>query len=150
MLTGVAFRFLKFKKILKVLHFLWIRYLLRQSQPSVQVSQELDVVFTEYAEDHPMLAGDLTDMGLPTGIKVSLKAKLCLRMANVGYIPDTNLEKIQVLKLLCVYDRIIENKIKNQLFYWRRMCAKNIHDYSNSRSLFIALLWQFTSCGKSV
>ena len=73
-----------------------LKYLLRQGQPAVQISQELDIVFTEYAEDHPTLAGDLTETGLPMGVKVSLKAKLCLRMANVGYIPDTNLEKIQV------------------------------------------------------
>ena len=48
-----------------------LKYLLRQSQPAVQVSQELDVVYTEYAEDHPMLAGDINKTGLPMGIKVS-------------------------------------------------------------------------------
>ena len=74
-----------------------LKYLLRQSKPAVQVSQELDVVFTEYAEDHPTLAGDLANTGLPSGIKVSLKAKLCLRMGNVGFVPETNLEKLEEL-----------------------------------------------------
>jgi len=74
-----------------------LKYLLRQSKPSVQVSQELDIVFTEYSEDHPMLAGDLTNTGLPTGVKVSLKAKLCLRMGNVGFIPETNMERLEEL-----------------------------------------------------
>ena len=91
-----------------------LKYLLRQAQPSVQVSQELNVVFTEYAEDHPMLAGDLTDTGLPTGIKVSLKAKLCLRMANVGYIPDTNLEKIQVSLIIC-YSKYLRSSLNCEL-----------------------------------
>ena len=44
-----------------------------------------------------MLAGDIANTGLPTGIKVILKAKLCLRMANVGFLPETNLEKLDEL-----------------------------------------------------
>lgn len=76
-----------------------LKYLLRQMNSAVQVSQELDILFTEYSDDHPMLAGDLVQAGAgyPTGVKVSLHAKLCLRMANVGFLPETNLEKLQHL-----------------------------------------------------
>lgn len=65
-----------------------LKYLLRQSQPAVQVSQELDVVYTEYAEDHPMLAGDINKTGLPTGIKVCwffLTVKLVLFYLAILY-----------------------------------------------------------------
>ena len=73
-----------------------LKYLLRQGQPAVQVSQELDVVFSEYSEDDPRLAGDLLQSGQPhpTGIKVSLVAKLFFRYANVGCLPDSNMEKM--------------------------------------------------------
>ena len=76
-----------------------LKYLLRQSHTAVQVSQELDVLYTEYSDDHPMLAGDMIQAGsgYPSGMKVSLQAKLCLRMANIGFLPEMNPEKLQHL-----------------------------------------------------
>lgn len=76
-----------------------LKDLLRQGKPAVQVSEELDVVFMEYSEDNPTLAGDVLQTGLiqPPGVKISLEAKLFLRLANIGCLPDTNSEKLQQL-----------------------------------------------------
>lgn len=70
-----------------------LKYLLRQGQSAVQVSQELDVVFSEYAEDNTKLAGDMLDPK-PSGVKISLEAKLFIRCANIGCLPDSNAEKL--------------------------------------------------------
>ena len=76
--------------------FVYLKYLLRQGQAAVQVSQQVDVSFMEYSEDNPMLTNDSVQCGqpYPSGVKVYLKGKLYIRMANIGYLPDKNAEKI--------------------------------------------------------
>ena len=60
----------------------------RQGRSSVQVSYELDVMFTEYVEHESLIpAGDVTRDGSvrPVDVSTMLKGRLHLRLANVGY-----------------------------------------------------------------
>ena len=74
-----------------------LKYLLRQGNPAVQVSQELDVIYSEYSEGDSKLSGDLllTSGPNPTGVKVSVEGKLFIRLTNIGSLPDTNPEKLK-------------------------------------------------------
>lgn len=51
------------------------------------VSHELDVISVEFSENSPTVVGDMTRTGAvrPIGIETSVKAKLHLRMANIGH-----------------------------------------------------------------
>lgn len=68
-----------------------LRHLLRQNHHAVQVSQEADVSLRDHSEN---ITNDSIHGPQPSDIKISLKAKLYLKMANVGYLPDGNIEKI--------------------------------------------------------
>ncbi|XP_077998235.1 nephrocystin-4-like [Glandiceps talaboti] len=72
-----------------------LKHLLRNGREAVQVTNELDVITTEYSEDSPALTGDLTRGGSvrPVGVTTILKGRLHLRMANVGYPIETKLLK---------------------------------------------------------
>lgn len=66
---------------------LQLKHLLRQGREAVVVAHELDVVSTEYSEESPMQATDMTRTGTirPLGIKSAVEGKLHLRLANIGH-----------------------------------------------------------------
>ncbi|XP_070560469.1 nephrocystin-4-like isoform X2 [Ptychodera flava] len=72
-----------------------LKNLLRNGRDAVQVTQELDVITTEYTEDSPALTGDMTRGGSvrPVGVTTILKGRLHLRMANIGYPMDMKMIK---------------------------------------------------------
>ena len=72
------------------------QHLCRQGRDSVQVTYELDVVFTEYVEhESTMPAGDVTRDGSvrPIDVNSMLRGRLHLRMANVGHPADPKLKR---------------------------------------------------------
>lgn len=60
---------------------------MRQGREAVLVSHELDVVSVEYSETSPAMVGNITRTGTvqPTGMETSIKARLHLRLANIGH-----------------------------------------------------------------
>ncbi|KAK3738109.1 hypothetical protein QZH41_013840 [Actinostola sp. cb2023] len=64
-----------------------LKHLLRQGREAVLVSHEVDVVSVEYSDNSPAMIGDMTRTGAvqPVDMGTSVKAKLHLRMANVGH-----------------------------------------------------------------
>ena len=85
-----------------------LKYLLRQGKSAVQCSQELDMLFYEYNEENPMIAGNLMQTRNPNGAKIMLTAKLFLRVANIGCLPNSNMEKITNINM-AQNNRIIES-----------------------------------------
>ena len=72
------------------------QHLCRQGREAVQVTYELDVVYTEYVEhETPLQAGDMTRDGAirPVDVNTVLKGRLHLRMANVGHPADPKLNR---------------------------------------------------------
>uniref|UniRef100_A0A2K6F0T2 Nephrocystin 4 n=1 Tax=Propithecus coquereli TaxID=379532 RepID=A0A2K6F0T2_PROCO len=65
-----------------------MKHLLRQGRPAVQVSQELEVVMTEYEWDTMAASGDVTGFGRvkPIGVRSVVKGRLYLTLANVGHL----------------------------------------------------------------
>ena len=73
-----------------------LKYLLRQGNPAVQVSQELDIIYSECSEGDSKLSNLLLTQGPnPTGVKVSVEGKLFIRLANIGSLPNTNPDKLK-------------------------------------------------------
>ena len=73
-----------------------LKYLLRQGNPAVQVSQELDIIYSECSEGDSKLSNLLLTQGPnPTRVKVSVEGKLFIRLANIGSLPDTNPDKLK-------------------------------------------------------
>ena len=73
-----------------------LKYLLRQGNPAVQVSQELDIIYSECSEGDSKLSNLLLTQGPnPTGVKVSVEGKLFIRLTNIGSLPDTNPDKLK-------------------------------------------------------
>uniref|UniRef100_UPI00398E988F nephrocystin-4 isoform X2 n=1 Tax=Pristiophorus japonicus TaxID=55135 RepID=UPI00398E988F len=64
-----------------------LKYLLRQGRTAVQVSHELEVITTDYAQDAPMSLVDITKHGAvkPYGVMTATKGRLHLRLGNVGH-----------------------------------------------------------------
>ncbi|XP_045402248.1 nephrocystin-4 isoform X3 [Lemur catta] len=67
-----------------------MKHLLRQGRPAVQVSQELEVVMTEYEWDTMAVSGDVTGFGSvkPIGVHSVVKGRLYLTLANVGHLRE--------------------------------------------------------------
>uniref|UniRef100_H0WUW3 Nephrocystin 4 n=1 Tax=Otolemur garnettii TaxID=30611 RepID=H0WUW3_OTOGA len=65
-----------------------MKHLLRQGRPAVQVSQELEVVMTEYEWDNAAVSGDVTGFGSvkPIGVRSVVKGQLYLTLANLGHL----------------------------------------------------------------
>ncbi|XP_047647189.1 nephrocystin-4 isoform X3 [Phacochoerus africanus] len=65
-----------------------MKHLLRQGQPAVQVSHELEVVATEYEQDAVVASGDMTRFGSvkPIDVHAVVKGRLHLTLANVGHL----------------------------------------------------------------
>ncbi|XP_075849533.1 nephrocystin-4 [Microcebus murinus] len=67
-----------------------MKHLLRQGRPAVQISQELEVVRTEYEWDTMAVSGDVTGFGSvkPIGVRSVVKGRLYLTLANVGHLRE--------------------------------------------------------------
>ncbi|KAM9299299.1 LOW QUALITY PROTEIN: nephrocystin-4 [Gastrophryne carolinensis] len=76
-----------------------MKHLLRQGRTAVQVSQELEVITTEYEQDTMVMSGDISKQGAvkPIGVHTVIKGRLHLRMGNVGHLPDQKLKRSESL-----------------------------------------------------
>ena len=88
-----------------------LKYLLRQGNPAVQVSQKLDIIYSECSEGDYKLSDDLllTEGPNPTGVKVSVEGKLFIRLANIGSLPDTNPDKLKEI-MLSLHSTVVSPK----------------------------------------
>ena len=85
--------------LISVRYWLVLQHLCRQSREAVQVTYELDVVYTEYVEHETAIqAGDMTRDGSvrPIDVNTVLKGRLHLRMANVGHPADPKLRRGEI------------------------------------------------------
>ncbi|XP_033104596.1 nephrocystin-4-like isoform X2 [Anneissia japonica] len=78
-----------------------LKHLLRCGREAVQVSQEVNIITTEYSDDSPPMTGDLSRGGSvrAIGVQTVLRGRLHLRLANVGHMPDAKTLKVTSLTL---------------------------------------------------
>lgn len=96
-----------------------LQHLCRQGRSSVQVTYELDVVFTEYVEHDGLLpAGDMTRdaASRPVDVSTLLKGRLHLRLANVGYPAERPLKAGSSALDLPKSGTVIEGGLGNSIF----------------------------------
>ncbi|KAJ8386877.1 hypothetical protein AAFF_G00165780 [Aldrovandia affinis] len=76
-----------------------LKHALRQGRPAVQVTQELEVITTEYLQDAMLLSRDLPGHGATAAINAftAVKGRLHLRLGNVGHPADQNQKRSKTL-----------------------------------------------------
>ncbi|KAJ8257602.1 hypothetical protein GJAV_G00187540 [Gymnothorax javanicus] len=76
-----------------------LKHLLRQGRPAVQVTQELEVVTTEYLQDAPQAGGNLRNVAAMAAVSAftTVKGRLHLRLGNIGRPADANAKRPEAL-----------------------------------------------------
>ncbi|KAJ8371145.1 hypothetical protein SKAU_G00111730 [Synaphobranchus kaupii] len=76
-----------------------LKHVLRQGRSAVQVTQELEVITTEYLQDATLVCGTLPGRTAVTPISAftTVKGRLHLRLGNIGHVADVNTKRSETL-----------------------------------------------------